>query len=345
MRTSLSHWSFRHICQRMELCDEGQFGPETWSGRDTGEMNGEVNVIDPQGDGWDLLKLVGREVTTETIEQWFNGKAKPKAEHLVNKAKGLEITLDHLRRVRAVHLFAKNANGRNAAFAGPLPGALTWATSRAQARALFGEPELSSGPPLPTTSIFYSPYTWDRWALTGGELLRVEFTEDESGVRTIQLQPAPEPEPTGVDVEVYADYCQFYLQDQASTADTSVIWDDPGTSEHQLAVADGLVAVGTKRFGTVPVRVETYPVEPKLDPAGLDRINETGIVISTRLCIGNPISVAPLPEVTTLPPGVYGIRILYLFQDQVTNDQIGNDRYIIQLWPTTELPATRYLAP
>ncbi len=304
-----------------------------------------VNVIDPKGDGWELLRLVGREVTSEMIDEWFGGKAKPKAESLVNKAKGLEVTLDHLRRVRAVHLFAKNANGRNAAFDGPLPGGLTWTTSRAQCRSMFGEPESSAGPPLPTTSIFYSPYTWDRWLVTGGELLRVEFTEGESGVRTVQLQPSPEPEPTGVDLDVYADYYQFYLQDQSSPADTSVIWDDPATTKHQLAVADGLIAVGTKRYGTVPVRVETYPVEPKLDLAGLDRVNECAIVVSTRLCIGNPISVAPLPEVTTLPPGSYGVRVLYLFQDQVTNDQTGDDRYVIQLWPTPELLDTRYLAP
>jgi hypothetical protein len=295
------------------------------------------------GHGWDLLEACGEPINPEFADKWFGGKIK--GEWLMSRPLGFAATLDHRQVIGTLFLFAKGVEGKNKPFTGKLPGDLSWSTTRAEVNELFGQPERSGEPTdVPATSVFYSPYAWDRWAIDTRGFIRVEYQEGDVGIRSIQLQQPEQPEPTSVELQVYADYYQFYVADTANTCDTSVIWDDPQASERQIAIGEGLVAVGTKRYGFVPVNIECYPFEPKLDPEGIDRINECGIAVTKSLGVGNYISVSPLAEVP-LSPGTYAVRILYSFQDQVTDDQTGNDRYTVQLWPATELPSLRYLKP
>jgi hypothetical protein len=165
-------------------------------------------------------------------------------------------------------------------------------------------------------------------------------------VREIQMQ-APEPaEPRAVEMQVFADYYQFYVADSTNTCDTGMICDAPDSAKRQIGVGDRLVAIGTKRYGTVPVRIEIYPAAPKLDLRGIDRINECGIEITTSLVVCNYIS-DPEPSEISIEPGIYGVRALYVRQGAkfITNDQIGDDGYIIQFWPTVELLALRHIKP
>lgn len=300
-------------------------------------------VLTDIGSGWELLTVCGRPMTEDFAQKWFAGKVK--GEWLISKSLGLAATLDHRRVIGTVFLFAKGVEGKNKPYTGTLPGSLTWETARAQVVALFG-PAMTSGEPteVPPTSVFFSPYAWDKWMIDTCGFIRIEYQEDGFGIRSIQLQPPEQPEPTSVELQVYADYYQFYVADTANSCDTGVIWDDPAAFEHQIAVGDGLVAVGTKRYGTVPVTIECYPFEPKLNPLGIDRINECGLTVSKALGVGNYISAGELTEVP-VSPGTYGVRVLYSFQDQVTNDQTGNDRYTVQLWPVSELPKLRYIKP
>jgi hypothetical protein len=149
--------------------------------------------------------------------------------------------------------------------------------------------------------------------------------------------------PRVIELEVYADYYQFYVADQHTPCDTSVIWDDPTTTDHRLAVGDQLVAVGTKRYGTVPVRIEIRRRAPKVMVGGVDRINECGLTITTALVVAMFIS-EPTPTPIEIEPGHYRVRVLYFGQDSVESDWVGADRYVVQLWPTKTLLSARYIA-
>jgi hypothetical protein len=55
-------------------------------------------------------------------------------------------------------------------------------------------------------------------------------------------------------IELFADYFQFYLEDEGSQPDTSNIWSEEHVNQ-LLAVYPGMIAVGTARNMTVPVRI------------------------------------------------------------------------------------------
>jgi hypothetical protein len=290
---------------------------------------------------FDLLSVCGKPLTEAFAAEWFAGKVK--GDWLQSKPLGVGARRDHLRRITSLHLFGPGAEKGTKPFAQPLPGGLAWTSSRAEARKTFGAPSASGEPQGEPGSIMYLPYPWDRWdsPTTGG--VHLEYIEDGSALRMVTLSEPALPETTSVALDIFADYYQFYVQDAASTCDTGTIWDDPESTKRQIAVGDGLVAVGTKRYGTVPVSIEMYPMEPILEPRGIDRVNECGLTITTGLVVGNPISA----ELTSVPlaPGIYGVRVLYLYQKHVENDQTGNDRYIVQLWPVGELLPLRYIKP
>jgi putative RNA 2'-phosphotransferase len=151
-------------------------------------------------------------------------------------------------------------------------------------------------------------------------------------------------EPKGVELQVYADYYQFYVQDVESTCDTSVIWDDPASTENGVVVGDGLIAVSTKRYETVPVRVEWYHADPGFMWEGIDRVSECGIVVTTTLGVGMPISISPLNHIEFITPGTYDVRVMAWGFNTVVSDFDGGDHYIVQLWPAQELRALTHLA-
>jgi hypothetical protein len=289
----------------------------------------------------DLLSVCGKPLTEAFAAEWFAGKVK--GEWLQSKPLGLGARIDHLRRITSLHLFGPGAEKGTKPFSKPLPGGLTWTSSRAEARASFGAPSASGEPQGEPGTIMYSPYPWDRWDSpdTGG--VHLEYTEDASALRMVTLSEPALPEPTSVALEVYADYYQFYVQDAVSTCDTGTIWDDPETTKRQIAVGDGLVAVGTKRYGTVPVSIETYAMEPILEPRGIDRVNECSLTITSGLVVGNTISAELKP--VALASGTYGVRVLYLYQKQVESNEVGSDQYIVQLWPIAEPLSLRYIKP
>jgi hypothetical protein len=142
-----------------------------------------------------------------------------------------------------------------------------------------------------------------------------------------------------VELRVPSDHYQVYLQDEASPCDTAVIWDDPVTTERGFAQGDGLVAITTKRYEIVPLRIEWYPADPGFDWEGIDRVNEGGIEITTRLVAGMPISgVVP---VDAIAPGRYAVRSLSWGFDSVESDWVGADHYAVQLWPVRRRPRAR----
>jgi hypothetical protein len=134
--------------------------------------------------------------------------------------------------------------------------------------------------------------------------------------------------------ELFADYFQFYLQDEAAVGDLSNSW-GPEAVERLLAIAPGTIGVGTVRNMTVPVEVEVAQQPPSEDLDGWDRVNECSIEIPTgRLVVAGCTDYFPDAARLAVQPGSYRARIYYRGLNTVSaNGLEGADFYRIVLWP------------
>jgi hypothetical protein len=77
---------------------------------------------------------------------------------------------------------------------------------------------------------------------------------------------------------LFADYYQFYLQDEPVKGDLSDAWTNDAVS-NLLAVAPGTIGVGTVRNMDVPVEVKIVESEPMETFDEWDQVNECDIEI------------------------------------------------------------------
>jgi hypothetical protein len=138
---------------------------------------------------------------------------------------------------------------------------------------------------------------------------------------------------------LFADYFQFYIQDEMAIADISDAWDNEAF-ERMLATAPGVVAIGTARNMDVPVTLEIHDVAPDDDFATWDHVVEANLdVASGRIAIAGCTDYFPDAMRVELAPGSYRVRASYGALDQLSEDDLsGDDRYRLQLWPTAPLP-------
>ena len=135
-------------------------------------------------------------------------------------------------------------------------------------------------------------------------------------------------------LSIFADYFQFYLEDEEVTTEVDNVWNDNIVTE-QLAVATGLIVIVTARNMTVPVEIEVrdHAVASE-DLASWDKVKECSLEIpSGRLVVlGNEY----YPDATRIKvkPGCYRSRIYYGGLNTITVDGLeGEDHYKIVLWP------------
>ncbi len=135
-------------------------------------------------------------------------------------------------------------------------------------------------------------------------------------------------------MNLFADYFQFYLQDEAAEGDLSDSWTDEAT-DRLLAVAPGTVGVGTVRNMEVPVSVEVLEGEPPLDAAEWDHMTECSIQIdSGQLVVAGCTDYFPDAMRISLAPGTYAVRVSYGGLASLSADGLdGDDHYRVQLWP------------
>jgi hypothetical protein len=134
-------------------------------------------------------------------------------------------------------------------------------------------------------------------------------------------------------LEIFADYFQFYLQDETAQGDLSDVWDDPAV-ERMLATSSGMVGLGTVRNMRVPVTLEFLGAEPAGDLAPFDHVAEGSLVMET-----GPLVVAGctdyLPDAARfdIEPGTYRVRLSCSGLNSLSEDGLqGQDRYLVQLW-------------
>lgn len=136
---------------------------------------------------------------------------------------------------------------------------------------------------------------------------------------------------------IWADYHQVFVRDEEAEEDIPDEWGKQ-LVEDMIAVATGIVGIGTARNTHVPVQISVFSTQPDDDFAGWDQVVEATIEVpSGRLIIAGPSDY--LPDVQRLPviPGVYRIRVYYGGLDTISEDGLkGNDRYQVFLWPDEE---------
>ncbi len=133
---------------------------------------------------------------------------------------------------------------------------------------------------------------------------------------------------------LFADYHQFYVQDEAISGDLSDAW-GPDATRRLLAVAPGVVGVGTVRNRDVPVMVRIEDRAPGLDLKQWDHVVECDLTVSgPRLVVAGCTDYFPDAARIAIAPAHYRVRVCMAGLQTVDDLGIeGSDEYHLLLWP------------
>ena len=140
--------------------------------------------------------------------------------------------------------------------------------------------------------------------------------------------------------DLFADYYQFYLQDENVEGNLAESWTKEAVNR-LLAITDGTIGIGTVRNMQVPVVVEVADTEPAVDDMSQwDQINECSIEVhSGRIVVAGCTDYFPDAARIEVSPGVYRARICYGKLNSVDEYGLeGDDHYKIVLWPAAFAP-------
>jgi len=143
-----------------------------------------------------------------------------------------------------------------------------------------------------------------------------------------------------VDLKLFADYHQFYLQDDDMRfGDLSDAW-TPEATEKLLAAAEHVVGIGTVRNTDVPVSVSVDSRLPNLNPQEWDRINHTTLACDTgRIVVAGCTDYFPDAKRLEVQPGIYDVLVGYKNLASLSDDGLnGEDSYHIFLAPVVVAP-------
>ena len=136
-------------------------------------------------------------------------------------------------------------------------------------------------------------------------------------------------------LELFADYFQFYIQDEKAGGDLSDKWTKEA-SDMLLATTDGTIGIGTARNMVVPVAIKTFDTEPVFltdEEDAIGKINECNIEVrSGRIVVAGCTDYFPDAKRIELENGIYRARIYYGNLDKISEDGLdGEDFYEIHL--------------
>ena len=133
--------------------------------------------------------------------------------------------------------------------------------------------------------------------------------------------------------EIFADYFQFYLQDEAADGNLGDAWDKIAT-ERMFAVADGTVGIGTVRNMDVPVTLELLEVAPSREFTTFDHVVEGSLAVATgTIVVAGCTDYFPDAARFSLEPGTYRVRLSSSGLGTLSTDGLeGKDHYLVQLW-------------
>jgi hypothetical protein len=139
--------------------------------------------------------------------------------------------------------------------------------------------------------------------------------------------------------DLFADYHQFYLQDEPAGGNLGDSWTQEAT-DRLLAITDGTIGVGTVRNMTVPVDIEVLDAAPNDSFKDWDQVNECSInVKSGRVVIAGCTDYFPDAARIQVAPAMYRVRIYYGKLDTLSENGLeGEDHYRVVLWPGDPTP-------
>ena len=123
------------------------------------------------------------------------------------------------------------------------------------------------------------------------------------------------------DFSLFADYFQFYLQDDdEGVRPLSEGWTQEAV-DRLLLVAPGAVLVGTVRNMDVPVAIEVHSSEPAEELQSWDHVTECDLrVTSGRVIVAGCTDYVPEADRISLPRDLYRVRISYGDLDSLSDD-------------------------
>jgi hypothetical protein len=136
-----------------------------------------------------------------------------------------------------------------------------------------------------------------------------------------------------LELSLFADYFQFYIQDEAAAGDLSQSWSQEAV-DRLLAIAPGTIGIGTVRNMDVPVAIEIHDQEPDDDSSEWDYVVEAALnVASGRIVAAGCTDYFPDALRVEVPSGSYRVRVSYGGLDSISKDGLsGQDHYRVQLW-------------
>ncbi len=137
---------------------------------------------------------------------------------------------------------------------------------------------------------------------------------------------------------LFADYFQFYIQDELVEGDLSNSWNDEAV-KYFIAFAPGKIGVGTVRNTNVPVELEILEEIPNYNEGEFEIINECSIEINSgKLVIAGCTDYFPDAKRIKLERGIYGVRVYYSNLNKISENGLdGEDSYKLSLWKVKDL--------
>jgi hypothetical protein len=139
------------------------------------------------------------------------------------------------------------------------------------------------------------------------------------------------------DFEIYADCYQFHIQDVSADAD-QLGWSDEALAR-QLAVAPGVVGIGTALNDMVAVSLDFIDVPPPLSLDCWDHVVECSMSVqSGRILAAGWLGDSPDATQIEVRPDTYRVRVNYSVLDSGSETGFKEKgRYLLQLWPDSEI--------
>lgn len=148
-----------------------------------------------------------------------------------------------------------------------------------------------------------------------------------------------------VNLELFTDYFQFYIQDEQAEGDPGEGWTDE-TVAMLLTTAAGIIWVGTIRNVNAPVSVKLLESEPFIaERDDIGQVNECDLEITSgKAVIAGCTDYFPDAQRLDLANGIYRARIYYGNLDKISEDGLdGEDYYEVHLWLTNKSQSTNVL--
>src|SRR5262249_4525935 len=138
------------------------------------------------------------------------------------------------------------------------------------------------------------------------------------------------------ELSIFADYHQFYLQDEAADGNLSDCWTDEAV-RRLLALTDGTIGVGTVDNNDVDVTIDILSSAPALDLDAWEHVTECSLAVpSGKIVVAGCTDYFPDARRIAVTPGVYRARISLI---SPVSENLGADvreRCRIQLWQSSE---------